>query len=168
MSPPHRGLSAGLAVGLVHLAATAFMTGVIWYVQVVHYPLMAGWPHDAFAAWESRHRARTTAVVLPAMAVEAATAVLLFWQTPRGRARRLLGFGGLLLLGIWASTVFLQIPCHDLLSRGWDDRVHARLVETNWLRTALWSGRLAVAVAVIPIVLASAAPRPTREAVPRP
>ena len=25
---------------LVHLLATAFMTGLIWFVQLVHYPLM--------------------------------------------------------------------------------------------------------------------------------
>ncbi|MFM7291924.1 MAG: hypothetical protein ACKO6B_11945 [Planctomycetia bacterium] len=32
-----------VALVLLHFAATAFMTGLIWYVQVVHYPLMAGW-----------------------------------------------------------------------------------------------------------------------------
>ena len=26
---------------LVHAASTLFMAGVIWFVQVVHYPLMA-------------------------------------------------------------------------------------------------------------------------------
>jgi hypothetical protein len=154
-----RPQSSALITGLVHLAATAFMTGVIWYVQLVHYPLMAGWPHDQFAAWESDHRARTTPVVLPAMLFEAATAVVLLWQAPRGRARRLLVAGGLLLLGIWASTFLLQVPCHDLLSRGWDERVHARLVETNWLRTVLWSGRLALSVALVPLLVAATGPR---------
>ena len=160
MTPSRGSAPTALSVGLVHLAATAFMTGLIWYVQVVHYPLMAGWPHEQFAAWESQHRARTTPVVLPVMLVEAATAAMLLGQVPRGTARRLLVVGILLLLGIWASTFLLQIPCHDLLSRGWDENAHARLVTTNWLRTALWSVRLAIAVAVVPSLVA-AAPRPT-------
>lgn len=143
------------AVVLAHFAATAFMTGLIWYVQVVHYPLMAGWPHDQFGAWEARHRERTAAVVIPAMLVEGATAVLLFVRSPRGVAAWLVGTGAVLLAGIWASTFFLQVPCHDLLSLDWDDRVHARLVQTNWLRTVLWSGRLGLAAALVPLLVGS-------------
>ena len=41
------------AVLLLQVLATVFMTGVIWYVQLVHYPLMAGWPHDDFPRWEA-------------------------------------------------------------------------------------------------------------------
>jgi hypothetical protein len=159
MTTPRRVLSSSLVIGLVHLAATAFMTGVIWYVQVVHYPLMAGWPHDQFAAWEALHRGRTSAIVMPAMLIEAVTLLGLFGQARRGVPRWLLGISALLLAGVWTSTLFLQIPCHDLLSRGWDDRVHARLVETNWLRTALWSGRLALAVVIVPMLLSPAASR---------
>ena len=35
---------------LGHLAATLFMVGVIWFVQVVHYPLFAKVGATAFAA----------------------------------------------------------------------------------------------------------------------
>ena len=31
---------------ILQVLATSFMTGLIWFVQVVHYPLMEGWPHD--------------------------------------------------------------------------------------------------------------------------
>ena len=34
---------------LLQVLATSFMTGLIWFVQVVHYPLMEGWPHDDLA-----------------------------------------------------------------------------------------------------------------------
>jgi hypothetical protein len=52
------------------------------------------------------------------------------------------------LAGVWASTFLLQVPCHDRLSRGWDEGVHARLVQTNWIRTVLWTARLAVVAAI--------------------
>jgi len=37
--------------------------------------------------------------------------------------------------------VFLQVPSHELLSKGFDSVVHQRLVSTNWLRAAAWSLR---------------------------
>ena len=40
------------------------------------------------------------------------------------------------------------MPCHARLSLGWDEQVHARLVATNWIRTALWTARLGTVVAV--------------------
>jgi hypothetical protein len=147
-------------VVLAQFAATAFMTGVIWYVQIVHYPLMAGWPHDQFAVWEERHREMTGPVVLPMMLLEGLTAALLFMVPPRGVSRWLIGVGGLLLAGIWASTFLLQIPCHDLLSQGWDGRVHTRLVQTNWLRTVLWTVRLGLAVAMVVPLLTGEDPQP--------
>jgi hypothetical protein len=47
-----------------------------------------------------------------------------------------------LLLAVWGSTFLLQVPCHERLSAGWDEAVHARLVATNWIRTAGWTLRL--------------------------
>ena len=136
-------------VTLVCLLATAFMTGVIWYVQVVHYPLMAGWPHDDFGVWEARHRARTGPVVMPLMLLEGCTAAVLVARRPRGVPAWLPWAALLLLVGVWASTFLLQVPCHDRLSRGWDEGVHARLVQTNWIRTVLWTARLAVVAAIM-------------------
>ena len=58
-------MSDGEAVLLVvHLAATAAMCGLIWFVQVVHYPLFAGVGDDGFTAYEQRHqRAQVAAAV---------------------------------------------------------------------------------------------------------
>jgi hypothetical protein len=39
----------------VHLAATAAMVGLIWFVQVVHYPLFASVGADEFVAYENAH-----------------------------------------------------------------------------------------------------------------
>ena len=50
---------------------------------------------------------------------------------------------------IWASTFFLQVPCHLRLSAGWDAATHRLLVQSNWIRTVLWSVRLGVAVMML-------------------
>jgi uncharacterized membrane protein len=134
---------------VANLAAAAFMAGVIWFVQLVHYPLMAGWPHDDFPRWEAMHRSRTAAVVMPAMLVEGATAAWLLLRRPAGVPRWMPWAGLAMLVVIWGSTFLVQVPCHDALSHGWDAAVHARLVSSNWLRTALWTGRVAVLAAAV-------------------
>ena len=47
-------------VAAVHAAATLFMAGVIWFVQVVHYPLLDGVGTDGSAAYQKRHSRLTT------------------------------------------------------------------------------------------------------------
>ena len=128
-------------VVLANLGATVYMTGVIWFVQIVHYPLFAGVDGDGFVDYERRHAALTTYVVAPPMLIEALTAVLLLWMYPPTAAawQAWLGLG--LVAVIWFSTAFLQIPCHEALGKHFDADVHQRLVSTNWIRTAAWSLR---------------------------
>ena len=54
---------------LIQAAATLAMVGLIWFVQIVHYPLMAQVGRDSFAHYEASHTARTTWVVAPLMLV---------------------------------------------------------------------------------------------------
>ena len=60
-----------------HALVTIMMAGVIWFVQIVHYPLMADVGAEAFVAYERKHVARTGRIVGPLMLVEEATAILL-------------------------------------------------------------------------------------------
>jgi hypothetical protein len=50
---------------------------------------------------------------------------------------------------IWLSTALLQVPLHNLLARGLDREAVARLVQTNWIRTAAWSARAVVSLALL-------------------
>jgi len=152
---------AGFRPLLVQLIATGFMTGLIWFVQLVHYPMMAGWPHDDFGQWELAHRDRTGPVVIPPMLAEGAAAAWLLIRRPRTVSAWLTWLGAGLLAGIWASTFFLQVPCHLRLSTGWDDATHRFLVESNWIRTVLWTARLGVAAMMLWQVARSGISTPT-------
>ena len=48
---------------LTNVAATLYMVGLIWCVQIVHYPLFAEVGKDGFAAYEAAHSSLITAVV---------------------------------------------------------------------------------------------------------
>ena len=124
-----------------HAGATLFMTGVIWFVQVVHYPLFARTGAAGFADYERDHARRTGWVVGPAMTLELLLALAL---AARGGAA---AWAGLALLAmIWLSTALVQVPLHRRLQGGFDAAVHRRLVRTNWLRTAAWTLRAALAL----------------------
>lgn len=143
-------MAAGTALLLtVHLAATAAMAGLIWFVQVNHYPLFDRISPDSFVVYEREHQRLTSWVVGPFMAIEGVTALLIA-GTERDSVGTSLALEGLVLLAvIHASTVFLQVPAHTRLSDGHDRAVIRRLVLTNWIRTIGWSARTVVAGAMI-------------------
>ncbi|MFO8074706.1 MAG: hypothetical protein R6T85_01150 [Egibacteraceae bacterium] len=137
------------ALLLAHAAATWAMVGLIWTIQLLHYPLFAAVGDGAFAGYEAAHTRRITALLALPWGVEAATTLALAALAPPGAARALAWGGALLLAGILASTVLLQVPRHRVLSEGFDPAAHRRLVATNWLRTVLWTARGAIALALL-------------------
>lgn len=142
------GASAAGAPGTVlalQIAATLFMAGVIWIVQLVHYPLFARVGAAAFAAYEVEHRTRISLVVMPAMLLEVATAAWIAAAPPASVPAWSARLALALLVLVWLSTFFLQVPLHDRLSRSFDAAAIASLVRGNWIRTAAWSARAAIA-----------------------
>jgi hypothetical protein len=65
------------ALLLPNLAATLIMVGIIWFVQIVHSPLMGSVGRDSFADYSQAHSRPTGYVVGPPTLVEARTAVFL-------------------------------------------------------------------------------------------
>ena len=129
---------------LVHVATTCFMTGLIWFVQVVHYPLLAAVEAPGFGAYHREHMRRTTFVVGPIMLIEAMTAV---WIAGANLTAPFLAALGLTLLAVvWAATMWLLVPRHKQLAAGFNANAHAALVATNWIRTAGWTARSVVSL----------------------
>ena len=126
---------------LAHVAATLFMVGLIWFVQVVHYPLFGSVGRSGFAEYSQAHSRLTGLVVGPPMLVEAGTAVALVIGPPEGVPSSLPLIGLLLLAAVWLSTALLQSPQHTVLGRGFAADSHRFLVASNWVRTSLWTGR---------------------------
>lgn len=135
--------SPASALLLAHAASTLMMTGLIWFVQLVHYPLFPYAEGERFTAFAADHSQRTSWVVIPLMLTELATATLLL-TSPAGGTLAWVGWG--LLVSIWLSTFFVQVPCHQRLGQGFDPHVARRLVLTNWWRTLAWTARAGVAL----------------------
>ncbi len=132
---------------LVHAASTLFMTGLIWFVQVVHYPLGSVVGDHAFSVYQAAHMRRTAWVVAPPMFVEAACAAALAVSPMTAGPTAWLGLG---LLGVvWGSTAVLQVPNHNALLAGPDPARLRSLVTGNWVRTVGWTARSALALSLL-------------------
>lgn len=134
------------ALALLHAIPTLCLTGLIWLVQLVHYPLFARIAAADFVAYEREHCRRIGPLVLPLMLAELALALRLPFAT-HDATDRILAFAGIGLLAVvWASTFFVQVPCHQRLEQQYDAATIARLVATNGWRTAAWTVRAVLAV----------------------
>lgn len=124
----------------------ALMTGLIWTIQVVHYPSFKYVSELQFKAFHAFHSRSITFIVLPVMALELVTAVALLYSYSDSWTTRL-NFVAVVLL--WASTFFISVPLHNRLTNDKDSKTIDRLVLTNWIRTFLWSGRLCLLVYLV-------------------
>ena len=133
---------------LLHLIATSALFGAIWYIQLVHYPLYRFVGEKEFSAYHLRNICMTASVVIPLMVLELFTGFWLWWNAVDAQKTEF--FVGLLLLGVcWGSTLFFQIPYHWNLIRMKDERILKRLIQTNWIRTIVWSLRVCLLLKIM-------------------
>lgn len=141
--PSSMGIDKLVFVG--SLLVTGFLTGLIWFVQIVHYPLFARVDKAGFGRYHALHSSATTSVVVAPMLAELALSFLLLRFRPAGFPPALAWAGLALTIVVWLATFFVSVPLHRLLtSGGHDPDVIGRLVRTNWIRTIAWSARLAI------------------------
>ncbi len=121
---------------LVNTFSTLFLTGLIWFVQIVQYHSFYLVNKDSFIHFHAHHTKRISFIVVPAMVLELASSAVL-WHYSEWTSLPSIGF--YLVLLIWMSTFFISVPKHNLLQQKKDPKVIRALVNTNWIRTSLWS-----------------------------
>lgn len=134
---------------LVHAGATLAMAGLIWTVQVVHYPLFDGVGVEGFAEYEARHASAIGRLLVVPAVTEVVAAALLALDRPDGIPAWLVLAAGALLAVVWVMTLLVQVPLHRRLGQAFDAEIHRRLVMSNWWRTAAWSARGVAALGMI-------------------
>jgi hypothetical protein len=124
---------------LGNLVVGAYLTGLIWTIQVVHYPLFKLADKNNFVAFESEHGLRISSIVLLPMLLELVltglflgSKIVPFWCS--------WVCAGLVVV-IWFSTFFIQVPQHSILASGFDAKAIEILVLSNWIRTVAWTAK---------------------------
>jgi hypothetical protein len=132
---------------VTHALASVSLVGLIWTIQLVHYPLFLRVPPEAFAGYETEHMRRITWLVGPLMLLEAGSTILVTLRYPESA---LVWIGAALLILIWVLTATVQGPLHTRLARdGFDEARIRLLVRSNWARTIAWSIRGMIALLIL-------------------
>lgn len=125
----------------LHFSLTLYMTGLIWLVQVIHYPLFKLVSESTFPDYHRTHIQKTSFVIAIPMILEMITAFYLISKDETYRSNPFFLTASLLLALIWAVTFFISVPNHNVLSKGLNDQALTTLIKTNWIRTVAWSLR---------------------------
>jgi len=125
-----------MEISLINLLVSWALFGLIWVVQLVHYPTFEFVDSQNFLAFHQHHTTSITLIVMPLMLAELGIGTYLTTQHPS------IYLGPLILVGlIWLSTFLIQVPIHNTLGNGKDNFLIQKLVNTNWIRTILWTAK---------------------------
>ncbi|RNC84036.1 MAG: hypothetical protein ED557_07870 [Balneola sp.] len=119
------------------------MTGLIWTIQLVHYPSFYFVDRERFKEFHIFHSKRISILVVPLMIFELISSGILWWESS---AFSLNSLGFYLVIAIWISTAAFSVPAHNKLSSEMDKKTIRILVNTNWIRTLLWTIKASIGV----------------------
>jgi len=128
----------------INIILSASMFGVIWLVQLVHYPSFLYIEKEKFEEFEKFHMFRISLVVVPLMIFELLTAVLLQLKI----SEQIVMIHTALVIFIWVYTFLVSSKIHGELTKGFDSGLIKKLVTSNWPRTIAWSLKLIFAYMV--------------------
>ena len=124
---------------IFELMVTVALVILIWIIQVLHYPSFLFVDKTEFSKFEAFHTKRISILVLPLMVSELILGLVHLNYLILG-----------IIVLIWLSTFFIQVPCHDKLKFGFDKLTIERLIFTNWIRTSLWTVKLFILLVQLP------------------
>jgi hypothetical protein len=123
---------------IILLCSTLLMTGIIWVIQLVHYPSFCFIAAHDFEKFCKFHQKNITLIVLPLMLIELVFSLIILTNKFHDKSYVLsMAF----LLVIWIVTIFVSVPLHRLLLKEKSDVLITRLIRTNWYRTIGWTLR---------------------------
>ena len=124
----------------MHLVSTSIMVGIIWIVQIVHYPSFHYIGSDFYTEFQKFHMSRIGFVVVPPMLTEIVSGFILFFVF--NITNVVFSLSILILAVIWISTGFIFSKIHGELLEGNNKNTKDKLINYNWIRTLFWTLRL--------------------------
>ncbi|MEM8965274.1 MAG: hypothetical protein AAGE93_02580 [Bacteroidota bacterium] len=135
---------------IIQLLVTSLLTGLVWVVQLVHYPGFRYVDQTQFIDFQYHHMRSILYIVGPLMLIELALALWLqveFWGKSGIYS---VSAATVLLIVIWLVTFLVSSPIHgQLATQGYDEKLITKLVNTNWIRTVAWSVRTGIFVFIL-------------------
>lgn len=137
---------------LLHAAITFAMTGIIWFVHLIHYPVMNAltWQREVF---EKIHWQKTMKIAVIMLILELGTGIVFVLFHPVNIPSSLPISGLWLIVLIWITTWWLCVPSHCQLKQKYSENSIQNLMKANKWRAVLWSLRSAIIAYSLFIIL---------------
>ena len=130
-----------LSLEQLHLIATSMMVAIIWMVQILHYPSFLFVDKKQYTEFQQFHMKKISYIIVPIMLLELFSGFgILFYIE---KAQLSLYASLILLVLIWVITGLFFTKYHTELSKKYNRNTILRLIRFNWIRTVLWTIRLA-------------------------
>ena len=113
----------------------AILVGIIIMTQIISYPLFLKVSESSFADYYNAYKNRITIIVIPFMITELLLTLYIYLHSPNNIFFQISTF---ILILIWLSTFFIQVPIHNKISIKLEHKMIEKLISTNWMRTFLW------------------------------
>ena len=126
---------------LLNLVLAFIAVGLIWTIQLVHYPSMRFIPKERFVEYHNFHSMRISFLAIPLMVTELGSSLILFYQNYNNAIQTIFLINLVIVALIWLSTFLIQVPLHNALSKEKQSEKLSKLICTNWIRTILWTAR---------------------------
>lgn len=136
---------------ILNLTSTFMLCGLIWTIQLVHYPSFHLLDRENFNSHMAFHKFRISIIVVPLMLTELITSTFLAFFAVSLTLIHQIGF--LLVLTIWLTTFLFQVPLHSKISEKYNEESVTKLVRTNIVRTVLWSFKAMLGFYILWILL---------------
>ena len=136
---------------VAHLIFSSVMTGVIWVIQIVHYPSFHFIEKELYTAFQKFHMNKISIIVIPFMLGELITGMMLLLD--KSSKSYFLISSLVILILIWSITGVFFTKAHNKLIFGYQELVVDQLIFMNWIRTLLWTLRLLLLLCFVYIQL---------------
>ena len=137
------------SVFILHLVSTSIMVGVIWIIQLVHYPTFLFIDKQKYMKFQEFHMSRVSYIVMPTMIAELFSGIYILFYNNVLIVNTFFLLASFSLFLNWVITALVFVKIHNGLLIKYEKNIILLLVKLNWLRTILWSLRLVFLTIII-------------------
>ena len=130
---------------LYNVVLNSILVGIILITQFITYPLFQFIDSD-FKTYHIAYTKRMGYVVAPLMVLEL---LLVIKIITHHYSNGIIILIGVLVLIIWLSTFFIQVPVHNNMSKGKPKNQVLFLMKSNYIRTLCWLLKLILSIQIL-------------------
>ena len=132
---------------IINLAVAAYLAGLFWYLQIVHYPLFTYIDKKSFIEYNIYHQKKSAYIIFIPMLLEGAFSILFAFDSPYNIPPMIPFLCLCLSTSMWLVTFSHIAPLQDKLTTdGLDKETVEKLIQMNWMRTIGWTVKILLLV----------------------